>query len=97
MRGFAMVTTPIVASPTVRDTHRTALNPLTVPDRLLLGPGPSNAYPQVIAAMNHQPLGHLDPDYLAMMDEVQELLRYTWQTDNDLTYAIAGTGSAAMA
>jgi alanine-glyoxylate transaminase/serine-glyoxylate transaminase/serine-pyruvate transaminase len=96
MRGFAMVTTPIVASPTVRDTHRTALNPLTVPDRLLLGPGPSNAHPQVIAAMNHQPLGHLDPDYLAMMDEVQELLRYTWQTDNDLTYAIAGTGSAAM-
>jgi alanine-glyoxylate transaminase/serine-glyoxylate transaminase/serine-pyruvate transaminase len=46
--------------------------------------------------MNHQPIGHLDPDYLVMMDEVQELLRYTWQTDNELTYAVAGTGSAAM-
>jgi len=70
--------------------------PLAVPKRLLLGPGPSNADPQVIAAMNHQPIGHLDPAYLAMMDEVQDLLRYTWQTTNPLTYAVAGTGSAAM-
>jgi alanine-glyoxylate transaminase/serine-glyoxylate transaminase/serine-pyruvate transaminase len=46
--------------------------------------------------MNHQPIGHLDPAYLAMMDEVQDLLRYTWQTTNPLTYAVAGTGSAAM-
>ena len=72
------------------------LAPLAVPERLLLGPGPSNADPQVIAAMNHQPIGHLDPAYLAMMDEVQDLLRYTWQTTNPLTYAVAGTGSAAM-
>ncbi len=73
-----------------------SLNPLTVPDRLLLGPGPSNADPCVIAAMNQQPIGHLDTAYLGMMDEVQELLRYTWQTTNPLTYAVAGTGSAAM-
>jgi alanine-glyoxylate transaminase/serine-glyoxylate transaminase/serine-pyruvate transaminase len=46
--------------------------------------------------MDRQPIGHLDPAYLAMMDEVQELLRYTWQTSNLLTYPIAGTGSAAM-
>ena len=72
------------------------LAPLAVPERLLLGPGPSNADPQVIAAMNHQPIGHLDPAYLARMDEVQDLLRYTWQTTNPLTYAVAGTGSAAM-
>lgn len=91
-----MATLSSVASYTVRTTHRSTLAPLVVPDRLLLGPGPSNAHPQVIAAMNHQPMGHLDPDYLAMMDEVQELLRYTWQTDNPLTYPIAGTGSAAM-
>ncbi|PSN10321.1 alanine--glyoxylate aminotransferase, partial [filamentous cyanobacterium CCP5] len=70
--------------------------PLVVPDRLLLGPGPSNADPRVIAAMNQQPIGHLDAAYLAMMDEVQDLLRYTWQTTNPLTYAVAGTGSAAM-
>lgn len=73
-----------------------SLSPLTVPERLLLGPGPSNADPCVIAAMNQQPIGHLDAAYLAMMDEVQELLRYTWQTTNPLTYAVAGTGSAAM-
>ena len=46
--------------------------------------------------MNCQPIGHLDPAYLQMMDEVQTLLRYTWQTENELTYAVAGTGSAAM-
>ncbi|HSM80571.1 MAG TPA: alanine--glyoxylate aminotransferase family protein [Nodosilinea sp.] len=73
-----------------------ALEPLIVPERLLLGPGPSNADPRVMAAMNHQPIGHLDLAYLAIMDEVQELLRYTWQTTNRLTYAVAGTGSAAM-
>jgi alanine-glyoxylate transaminase/serine-glyoxylate transaminase/serine-pyruvate transaminase len=67
-----------------------------VPKRLLLGPGPSNADPRVIAALNQQPIGHLDTAYLTMMDEVQELLRYTWQTTNPLTYAVAGTGSAAM-
>ncbi|MGF1516715.1 MAG: pyridoxal-phosphate-dependent aminotransferase family protein [Nodosilinea sp.] len=73
-----------------------SIEPLVVPDRLLLGPGPSNADPRVIAAMNQQPIGHLDTAYLTMMDEVQELLRYTWQTTNPLTYAVAGTGSAAM-
>ncbi|TVQ12061.1 MAG: alanine--glyoxylate aminotransferase family protein [Leptolyngbya sp. DLM2.Bin27] len=73
-----------------------SLDPLVVPQRLLLGPGPSNADPRVIAAMNHQPIGHLDAAYLAMMDDVQDLLRYTWQTTNPLTYAVAGTGSAAM-
>jgi alanine-glyoxylate transaminase/serine-glyoxylate transaminase/serine-pyruvate transaminase len=80
----------------INEAHRPHVSPLQVPERLLLGPGPSNADPTVIEAMNHQPIGHLDPAYLAMMDEVQELLRYTWQTSNLLTYPIAGTGSAAM-
>ena len=82
--------------PAVNEAHRPALAPLQVPERLLLGPGPSNADPTVIAAMHRQPIGHLDPAYLAMMDEVQELLRYAWQTSNSLTYPVAGTGSAAM-
>lgn len=80
----------------VNDAHRSSVPPIAVPERLLLGPGPSNADPAVVAAMNHQPIGHLDPAYLAMMDEVQELLRYAWQTSNDLTYPVPGTGSAAM-
>lgn len=84
------------STPAVKETHRTSLSPLAVPERLLLGPGPSNADPAVVAAMNHQPIGHLDPAYLDLMDEVQELLRYAWQTDNRLTYPVPGTGSAAM-
>lgn len=88
--------TTLSPTPTTRLTPPAPLAPLVVPDRLLLGPGPSNADPRVIAAMNQQPIGHLDAAYLAMMDEVQDLLRYTWQTTNPLTYAVAGTGSAAM-
>lgn len=88
--------TTLSPTPSTRLAPPASLDPLVVPDRLLLGPGPSNANPSVIAAMNHQPIGHLDAAYLAMMDEVQDLLRYTWQTTNSLTYAVAGTGSAAM-
>jgi alanine-glyoxylate transaminase/serine-glyoxylate transaminase/serine-pyruvate transaminase len=80
----------------VNSTHQIHLAPLQVPEKLLLGPGPSNADPKVIAAMHCQPIGHLDPDYLKIMDEVQSLLRYAWQTDHAVTYPIAGTGTAAM-
>lgn len=72
------------------------VQPLSIAERLLLGPGPSNANPTVVAAMNRQPIGHLDPAYIALMDEVQELLRYAWQTSNLLTLPVSGTGSAAM-
>ncbi|MGF1522113.1 MAG: pyridoxal-phosphate-dependent aminotransferase family protein [Leptolyngbyaceae cyanobacterium] len=91
-----MTSTLFSSMPAVRNTHRQTLDPLDLPERLLLGPGPSNADPAVVAAMNRQPIGHLDPAYLALMDEVQELLRYVWQTDNPLTYPVPGTGSAAM-
>ncbi len=72
------------------------LDPLNVPDRLLLGPGPCNAHPTVLQAMSTNPLGHLDPAFLQIMDEIQSLLRYVWQTDNPHTIAVSGTGSAAM-
>ena len=91
-----MTLMPSTSSSAVKETHRTTLSPLLTPERLLLGPGPSNADPVVVAAMNHQPIGHLDPAYLNLMDEVQELLRYAWQTDNVWTYPVPGTGSAAM-
>lgn len=80
----------------VSDRQRLQLAPLTVPNRLLLGPGPSNAHPTVLKAMSTTPLGHLDPAFLGVMDEIQSLLRYAWQTDNSMTIAISGTGSAAM-
>jgi alanine-glyoxylate transaminase / serine-glyoxylate transaminase / serine-pyruvate transaminase len=72
------------------------LSPLSMPDRLLLGPGPSNANPVVLQAMSANPVGHLDPAFLVLMDEIQSLLRYVWQTQNPLTIAVSGTGTAAM-
>lgn len=80
----------------INDSQRLQLEPLKIPSRLLLGPGPSNAHPDVLQAMNTPPVGHLDPAFLSLMDEVQSLLRYVWQTDNQLTIAVSGTGSAAM-
>ncbi|WP_017743750.1 aminotransferase class V-fold PLP-dependent enzyme [Scytonema hofmannii] len=80
----------------INNNQRLQLAPLAVPSRLLLGPGPSNAHPTVLEAMNTSPLGHLDPAFLGLMDEIQSLLRYTWQTENPLTIAVSGTGTAAM-
>jgi alanine-glyoxylate transaminase/serine-glyoxylate transaminase/serine-pyruvate transaminase len=80
----------------INHSHRLQLSPLSVPNRLLLGPGPSNAHPAVLHAMSTTPLGHLDPAFLEVMDEIQALLRYVWQTENPMTIAISGTGSAAM-
>ncbi|HEY9880512.1 MAG TPA: alanine--glyoxylate aminotransferase family protein [Leptolyngbyaceae cyanobacterium] len=91
-----MTTAISVSQPAISEAHRQQFPPLAVPERLLLGPGPSNADPTVLAAMDRQPIGHLDPAYLNLMNEVQELLRYAWQTDNQMTYPVPGTGSAAM-
>lgn len=80
----------------IDNTQKLQLSPLNTPSRLLLGPGPSNAHPTVLKAMNTAPVGHLDPAFLTLMDEIQFLLRYTWQTNNPMTIAVSGTGSAAM-
>ncbi|MEH2148201.1 alanine--glyoxylate aminotransferase family protein [Nostoc sp.] len=80
----------------INDFGRLQLTPLEIPSRLLLGPGPSNAHPTVLQAMNTSPVGHLDPAFLTLMDEIQSLLRYVWQTENSLTIAVSGTGTAAM-
>ena len=90
----ALAPFPIPTS--VNNTHRLGLDPIATPERLLLGPGPSNAHPVVLQALARMPIGHLDPLYIELMGEVQELLRYVWQTDNRLTIPMSGTGSAAM-
>ena len=82
--------------PSVDSCHRSSIGPIDTPDRLLLGPGPSNAHPTVLQALSRTPIGHLDPLYVELMGEVQELLRYAWQTDNRLTLPMSGTGSSAM-
>jgi alanine-glyoxylate transaminase / serine-glyoxylate transaminase / serine-pyruvate transaminase len=65
-------------------------------DRLLLGPGPSNPYPEVMEAFQRPVLGHLDPDFLVVLDEIADRLRSVFRTENALTLPISGTGSAGM-
>ncbi len=67
-----------------------------IPQRTLLGPGPSNVNPRVLQAMLSPLLGYLDPDFLKLMDDVSAMLRQVFQTRNALTFAVSGTGSAGM-
>lgn len=66
------------------------------PPRLLLGPGPSMVHPRVLQAMSTPLVGHLDPAFLAIMEENKRLLRWLFGTQNELTIPISGTGSAGM-
>jgi alanine-glyoxylate transaminase/serine-glyoxylate transaminase/serine-pyruvate transaminase len=66
------------------------------PVRTLMGPGPSDIHPRVLAAMSRPTIGHLDPAFVAMMDEVKVLLQYAFQTKNALTIPISAPGSAGM-
>lgn len=65
-------------------------------DRLLMGPGPSNPYPEVTSALVLPVLGHLDPEFLALLDETCDRLRQVFATSNPLTLPLSGTGSAGM-
>jgi alanine-glyoxylate transaminase/serine-glyoxylate transaminase/serine-pyruvate transaminase len=70
--------------------------PVPISDRLLMGPGPSNPYPEVAQALAGPVLGHLDPDFLAILDSTNERLRHVFATTNPLTLPVSGTGSAGM-
>ena len=69
---------------------------MTMSERLLLGPGPSNPYPEATAALTRPLLGHLDPEFLALLDETMARLRSVFRTENVLTFPVSGTGSAGM-
>ena len=75
---------------------RPELGELAPPDRTLMGPGPSEVHPRVLRAMSTPLVGHLDPAFVDLMDEVQEGLRYVFRTENEWTIPVSGTGSAAM-
>ena len=78
------------------DTH-SSIDPTWAPrQRVLMGPGPSNVSPRVLQAMAQPTIGHLDPAFLALMDETMALTRYAFQTENQLTFPVSGTGSAGM-
>lgn len=64
--------------------------------RLLLGPGPSLVHPRVLQSMGMPLLGHLDPEFLRLMNEIQAMLRRAFRTENRFTIALSGTGSAGM-
>jgi alanine-glyoxylate transaminase/serine-glyoxylate transaminase/serine-pyruvate transaminase len=66
------------------------------PRRTLMGPGPSDVHPRVLAALARPTIGHLDPAFVLMMEEVKELLRYAFQTSNDVTFPVSGPGSVGM-
>ncbi|MGR5414057.1 pyridoxal-phosphate-dependent aminotransferase family protein [Vibrio astriarenae] len=66
------------------------------PRRILMGPGPSDISPQVLQAMSRPTVGHLDPLFIQMMDEVKALLKYAFQTENAFTIAVSAPGSAGM-
>lgn len=70
--------------------------PLNPPIRILMGPGPSDIHPRVLAALAKPTLGHLDPAYLELMNGMQNMLRSVFRTQNQMTLAISGTGSAGM-
>jgi len=69
---------------------------LNAPPRILLGPGPSNVDPRVLAVMATSPVGHLDPYLLKLFGEEQQLLRSVFRTGNEWTFAISGTGTSGM-
>ncbi|WP_428938823.1 pyridoxal-phosphate-dependent aminotransferase family protein [Fontivita pretiosa] len=64
--------------------------------RLLMGPGPSDVSPRVLAAMAQPTIGHLDPQFLTILNDIRQMLQAVFQTRNELTLAVSGTGSAGM-
>lgn len=66
------------------------------PERTLMGPGPSDVNPRILEAISRPTIGHLDPAFIGMMDEVKGLLQYAFQTENELTIPVSAPGSAGM-
>ena len=73
-----------------------AHSPFIPPQRTLMGPGPSDVNPRILAAMSRPTIGHLDPQFIVMMDQLKELLQYGFQTQNALTMPVSAPGSAGM-
>ncbi len=66
------------------------------PQRTLMGPGPSDVNPRVLSALARPTIGHLDPAFIVLMDDIKRLLQYAFQTSNELTLAVSAPGSAGM-
>lgn len=66
------------------------------PVRTLMGPGPSDVHPRILEALSRPTIGHLDPQFVSMMDDVKTMLQYAFQTKNELTIPVSAPGSAGM-
>lgn len=64
--------------------------------RTLMGPGPSDVNPRILTAMGKPTIGHLDPEFIRLMDEIKSLLQFAFQTRNELTIPVSAPGSAGM-
>ncbi len=84
------------AEPTATRNAAVPPPPLNPPERLLMGPGPSNPDPRVLAAMGANPVGHLDPYFVELMDQTMGALRGVYRTQNHHTLPISATGSAGL-
>ncbi|HVA73949.1 MAG TPA: alanine--glyoxylate aminotransferase family protein [Acidimicrobiales bacterium] len=69
---------------------------MVLTDRVLMGPGPCNPYPEATAGLSRPMLGHLDPEFITILDETCDRLRSVWKTTNPVTLPVSGTGSAGM-
>ena len=72
------------------------MKPLNPTPRILMGPGPSDAHPRVLKAMATPLIGHLDPEFVGIMDEVKSMVQKTFLTNNHLTFVVSAPGSAGM-
>ena len=72
------------------------VRPFNPPVRILMGPGPSNVHPRILQALARPTIGHLDPAFIALMDEIKELLQFAFRTTNALTLPVSAPGSAGM-
>ena len=66
------------------------------PKRTLMGPGPSDVSPRILEALSRPTIGHLDPDFITLMDEIKTLIQYVFKTKNELTLPVSAPGSAGM-
>ncbi|XP_070560416.1 alanine--glyoxylate aminotransferase-like isoform X2 [Ptychodera flava] len=96
-RGRSILCSSVkMASTRVSSPPAELLKPIHVPKKTLMGPGPSNAAPRVLEASALPILGHLHPEFCTIMDESKVGIQYAFQTKNELTLAISGTGHAGM-
>src|ERR1700742_1219519 len=74
----------------------TLIPALDIPQRVLLGPGPSDVPARILEALGRPTIGHLDPVFLKIMDDIRSGLKQVFRTQNEMTLAVSGTGSAGM-